>query len=207
MRRKIGRNSGADSGLPATLVKTWTPRAPSSFTARSISASAASMLFIGSDATKAGKRSGCLPHSSARASFAMRASSGVVPGGAMSSSGGLASESTCCSPSNSSSSASRASTSQRVLSLGKAVSTTWPGTRSPRRSKYAFGMKWLKMSIIMTWLLAGREPRLPYCAIALAAKSSSSFINLGVNPCSSEYCAMVSSTWRLAAIPWSTMGV
>ena len=29
MRAKIGRNSGALSGLPATLVKTWTPRAPS----------------------------------------------------------------------------------------------------------------------------------------------------------------------------------
>ena len=55
MRWKIGRNSAADSGLPATLVKTWMPRAPSPVTARSISANEASILFMGNDATKAGK--------------------------------------------------------------------------------------------------------------------------------------------------------
>src|SRR5207253_7396382 len=42
---------------------------------------------------------------------------------------------------------------------------------------------------------------LPYCAMALAAKSSSSFISRGVSPCSSEYCATVSSTRRLASMP------
>jgi len=46
-----------------------------------------------------------------------------------------------------------------------------------------------------------------YCAMTLAANSSSSFISRGVNPCSSEYCAIVSSTWRLALMPWDTMGV
>ena len=59
-------------------------------------ASDASILFIGSAAMKAGKRSGCLRQTSASASLAMRASSGVLSGGAISSSGGLASESTCC---------------------------------------------------------------------------------------------------------------
>ena len=58
MRAKIGRNSGALSGLPATLVNTWMPRAPSVVTARSISASAASTLFIGSAAMKVGKAVG-----------------------------------------------------------------------------------------------------------------------------------------------------
>ena len=58
MRWNIGRNSGAESGLPATLVKTWTPRAPRLVTARSISASEASILFIGNEATKAGKSIG-----------------------------------------------------------------------------------------------------------------------------------------------------
>ena len=81
MRAKIGLNSGALSGLPATLVKTWMPHAPRLFTARSISASEASTLFIGSAAMNAGKRSGCRRHSSASASLASRASSGVWSGG------------------------------------------------------------------------------------------------------------------------------
>ena len=55
IRWNTGRNFGADSGSPATLVNTWTPRAPSSFTARSASATDASTLFIGSDAMKVGK--------------------------------------------------------------------------------------------------------------------------------------------------------
>src|SRR4029077_3663318 len=46
-----------------------------------------------------------------------------------------------------------------------------------------------------------------YCAMTLAPNSSSSFISRGVNPCSTEYCAIVSSTWRLAPIPWDKMGV
>src|ERR1700704_1116821 len=46
-----------------------------------------------------------------------------------------------------------------------------------------------------------------YCTMTLAANSSSSFISRGVNPCSKEYCAIVSITWRLALIPWFTMGV
>ena len=46
-----------------------------------------------------------------------------------------------------------------------------------------------------------------YCAMTLAPNSSSSFIGRGVNPCSTEYCAIVSSTWRLAPMPWDKMGV
>ena len=46
-----------------------------------------------------------------------------------------------------------------------------------------------------------------YCAMTLAPNSSSSFISRGVNPCSTEYCAIVSSTWRLAPMPWDKMGV
>jgi hypothetical protein len=40
-----------------------------------------------------------------------------------------------------------------------------------------------------------------YCASMLAGNNSSSFITRGVNPCSFEYCAMVSSTRRLARTP------
>src|SRR5262249_15848075 len=65
----------------------------------------------------------------------VRAGAGGWWGGAMRWSGGLARESTCCSPSNFSRSASRASTSHSVLSLGNAVSTTWPGMSVPRRSR------------------------------------------------------------------------
>ena len=55
MRWNTGRNFGADSGSPATLVNTCTPRAPSSFTARSASFTEASTLFIGSEAMNVGK--------------------------------------------------------------------------------------------------------------------------------------------------------
>ncbi len=51
------------------------------------------------------------------------------------------------------------------------------------------------------------NPSTPYCVIMLAANSSSSFISRGVNPCSNEYCAIVSSTSRLATTPCLTMGV
>ena len=44
-----------------------------------------------------------------------------------------------------------------------------------------------------------------YWSIALAANTSSSFTRRGVSPCSKEYCAAVSSTWRLAWIPCVTM--
>src|ERR1051326_9584592 len=43
----------------------------------------------------------------------------------------------------------RASTSTKAFIRGKAPSTTWPGMRSPNRSKYSFGMKWLKISIFI----------------------------------------------------------
>src|SRR6476661_5238561 len=46
-----------------------------------------------------------------------------------------------------------------------------------------------------------------YCAMTLAPNSSSSFISRGVNPCSTEYSAIVSSTWRLALMAWDKMGV
>src|SRR5437899_182774 len=52
------------------------PFAPSFSIARSISRSASGTLFIGSEATKAGKWSGCLATISAMPSFARRASSG-----------------------------------------------------------------------------------------------------------------------------------
>src|SRR2546428_2912885 len=59
MRSKSGAHSGSSSGRPLTLEKIWTPVAPSPSMARSISLSAASGLFIGREATKPGKRSGC----------------------------------------------------------------------------------------------------------------------------------------------------
>ena len=40
----------------------------------------------------------------------------------------------------------------------------------------------------------------------LAGNKSSSLVSFGVSPCSSEYCAMVSSTWRFAATPWVMSG-
>src|SRR5882672_10502063 len=146
---KIGRNSGELRGLPRTLVKIWIPFAPRSPIARSASRTQASTLFIGIEAMNAGKRSGCLRHSSASPSFAMRASSGVLSEGPSISIGGLASESTCCRPSNSSIIRRRASTSQSVGSSGNADSATCPGTRLASRSKMLFGMKWLKTSMIM----------------------------------------------------------
>src|SRR5439155_4537524 len=77
MRSKIGKNSGSSSGRPLTLVKIWMPFAPSWPIARSISSSDDATLFIGSEATKAGKRSRCCATISAMASFASLASSGV----------------------------------------------------------------------------------------------------------------------------------
>ena len=106
-------------------------------------------MFIGSDAMNAGNRSGCLRQTSASASLANRTSSGDLSGPAISSGGGLASEMTCCISPNSSISRSRASRSTKGCSRGNAVSTGWPGMKSPRRSKYALGMKWLKMSMII----------------------------------------------------------
>jgi len=41
---------------------------------------------------------------------------------------------------------------------GKALSTTWPGISRCSRSKYCFGMKWLKMSIF-TGKILGFEHR------------------------------------------------
>src|SRR5260221_3606745 len=58
------------------------PLAPSSPIARSISRSASGTLFMGSEATKAGKRSGCLATISAMPSFARRASPGDLSCGA-----------------------------------------------------------------------------------------------------------------------------
>lgn len=46
-----------------------------------------------------------------------------------------------------------------------------------------------------------------YCSITDGAKSSSTFISRGVSPCSNEYWAAVSSVFRLAAMPWTMMGV
>ena len=80
MRSKTGKNSGSSSGRPLTLVKIWTPLAPSLPMARSISSSEAATLFIGSEATKAGNCPGCFCTISAMPSFASRASSGVSSG-------------------------------------------------------------------------------------------------------------------------------
>jgi len=77
MCSKSRRYSALSSGRPLTLVNIWTPVAPSRSIARSISSNAASGLFIGREATKPGKRSGCFATSSAIPSFARRASSGV----------------------------------------------------------------------------------------------------------------------------------
>ena len=63
--------------------------------ARSISRTAASGLFIGSDATKPGKRSGCRSTISAMPSLARRARSAASSGPANASSGGEQSVSTC----------------------------------------------------------------------------------------------------------------
>ena len=67
--------------------------------ARSISRSAASGLFIGSDATKPGKRSGWRSTSSAMPSLARLASSAASSGPANASIGGEHSVSTCTYPS------------------------------------------------------------------------------------------------------------
>ena len=40
----------------------------------------------------------------------------------------------------------------------------------------------------------------------LGGNRSSSCVSFGVSPCSSEYCAMVSSTLRFAATPWVISG-
>src|SRR5215469_5121391 len=56
MRRNIGRNSGALNGLPATLVNSCTPRAPSEPIARSISLMLASMSLSGNAAMNVGNR-------------------------------------------------------------------------------------------------------------------------------------------------------
>ena len=95
MRSKIGAKSGSSSGRPLTLDQIWIPVAPRVMSARSSSASAASGLFIGSEATKPGKRSGCLTHSSAMPSLPIRASSGVSFGPPSASIGGEHSVSTC----------------------------------------------------------------------------------------------------------------
>ena len=63
--------------------------------ARSISSSDAWTLFIGSEATNAGKRSVCSCTISTMPSFASRASSGVSSGPARNSIGGIDSVSTC----------------------------------------------------------------------------------------------------------------
>jgi hypothetical protein len=67
--------------------------------ARSISARAASGAFIGSEATKPGKRSGRVATNSAISSFARRARSGVTSGPPRASMGGEASVRTCTYPS------------------------------------------------------------------------------------------------------------
>ena len=63
--------------------------------ARSISAHGGVGLFIGSDATKPGKRSGCRSTISAMPSFARRARSAVSSGPPRASIGGEQSVSTC----------------------------------------------------------------------------------------------------------------
>ena len=52
-----------------------------------------------------------------------------------------------------------------------------------------------------------QRPNLFYCSITEGANISSIFTRRGVSPCSNEYCAVVSSTLRLAAIPWRMSGV
>ena len=95
MRSKMGKNSAPSSGWPFTLVKIWMPFAPSFSIARSISSSDAGTLFIGSEATKHGNRSGCARTISAMPSFARRASSGVCSGVPRNSIAGIDSVSTC----------------------------------------------------------------------------------------------------------------
>ena len=46
-----------------------------------------------------------------------------------------------------------------------------------------------------------------YCSITDGANISSIFTRRGVSPCSKEYCAVVSSTLRLALTPWRMSGV
>src|SRR6185312_12206575 len=89
MRAKIGANSRSSSGRPETLVKIWMPRAPIFSTARSISATAALTLFIGTDATQPGNCLGCLAQISAMPSLARRASAGDSAAGATNSMAGI----------------------------------------------------------------------------------------------------------------------
>ena len=70
------------------------PRAPPSRTARSISATAASGLFIGRVAIQPGKRSGWAAQIPAMPSLRVRASAGVSSGPAQSSITGLEADST-----------------------------------------------------------------------------------------------------------------
>ena len=72
-------------------------------------------MFIGSDATNAGKRSGQRRQISAMPSFATRASSGASSGPPSASGGGSESVSTCCTSGNFSASiATRASMSHSM---------------------------------------------------------------------------------------------
>ncbi len=88
--RKIGRYSGSDSGLPATLVKTWMPRAPSCLIARSISASARIDVVHRQRRDERGEAiRDASSAASASESLAMRAISGVISGPPSCSSGGL----------------------------------------------------------------------------------------------------------------------
>ena len=91
----MGENSGSSSGRPLTLVKIWMPLAPIFSTARVISSSVALTLFIGTEATQAGKRSGYLAQMSNMPSLASRARAGDLSGAATYSTAGMESVSTC----------------------------------------------------------------------------------------------------------------
>jgi hypothetical protein len=114
---------------PKTLVVTWMPRAPSWPMARSISSSAAATLFIGSAATKAGKRSGHCSTMRAMPSLAMRAKPGDSSGPPSASGGGSESVSTCCTSGNFPSISTRASRSHSrrrlVMRLTMPASFEW----------------------------------------------------------------------------------
>ncbi len=92
MVAKIGSKAFSSSGRPATLVKIWTPPAPSSFTARRASCTEPSTSVIDNAATKVGNRAGWRAHNSAIASLPMRARFKAASPAARSSIGGFGNE-------------------------------------------------------------------------------------------------------------------
>src|SRR6267378_4602347 len=162
MRSKMGKNSGSSSGRPLTLVKIWMPFAPSSPIARSISRSASGTLFIASEATKAGKWSGCLATISAMPSFARRASPGDLSCGARNSIAGSDKVRICLYPGKRSIMRRRASRShstgicsQRLIwAASEGLSPAIAFTRSKNAGgKMCGNMSSLRFGFISAWRL------------------------------------------------------